>query len=257
MAKEDLPEDVTLEHRPKLVPERMFQKKRIVTRPQLGQGCAGHVWQEVRRSVGAVEWVPPRDQADRGSGHPGQTEIVGHGRISGFCSERYGNRWNATIWFKVLKNHFGGVYRTVYSVESHKLQVSEGTFIVYKSHLDKAEFTKGLPLAAGFRTDARGQDGGRGLVKALQGSRQERWWPSRGRPGAQGVGMRLEGRASRLCWWGAYEVWGREKPSDSLRLAPSTPPIQGSTPLRCSLRPVGWVGQTRAHLWELASIVPE
>lgn len=60
------------------------------------------------------------------------------------------------------------------SVESHKLQVSEGTFIVHQSHLDKAEFTEGLPLAAGFRTDPRGQDGGRGLAKPLQGSRRER-----------------------------------------------------------------------------------
>lgn len=55
MAKEDLPENVTLEHRPELVPERMFQKKKIVTRPQLGQGCAGRVRQQVRRPVGAVE----------------------------------------------------------------------------------------------------------------------------------------------------------------------------------------------------------
>lgn len=45
MAKEDLPENVTLEHRPELVPERMFEKKKIVTRPQLGQGCAGRVRQ--------------------------------------------------------------------------------------------------------------------------------------------------------------------------------------------------------------------
>lgn len=66
------------------------------------------------------------------------------------------------------------------SVKSHKLQVSEGTFIVHQSHLDKAEFTEGLPLAAGFRTDPRGQDGGRGLAKPLQGSRRERGWPAEG-----------------------------------------------------------------------------
>lgn len=61
MAKEDLPENVTLEHRPGLVPERMFQKKRAVTRPQLGQGCAGHVRQEAQGQ--GVQWSEPRPGA--------------------------------------------------------------------------------------------------------------------------------------------------------------------------------------------------
>lgn len=61
MAKEDLPENVTLEHRPGLVPERMFQKKRAVTRAQLGQGCAGHVRQEAQGQ--GVQWSEPRPGA--------------------------------------------------------------------------------------------------------------------------------------------------------------------------------------------------
>lgn len=61
MAKEDLPENVTLEHRPGLVPERMFQKKRAATRPQLGQGCAGHVRQEAQGQ--GVQWSEPRPGA--------------------------------------------------------------------------------------------------------------------------------------------------------------------------------------------------
>lgn len=53
------------------------------------------------------------------------------------------------------------------SVKSQKLQASKGAFIVYKLYLNKTEFTKKLPLAAVLRTDASGQDGGRGLVRRL------------------------------------------------------------------------------------------
>lgn len=103
--------------------------------------------------------VSPGDHVERPQG-PDDTGCVRKGRPLASALQGMGTTkmpWSDSHFWRISLAVVAWMHA---SVKTHKLQVRKVCLLSIHYNLDKAEFTKGIPLAVVLRTDSRGQDGG-------------------------------------------------------------------------------------------------
>lgn len=99
--------------------------------------------------------VSPGDHVERPQG-PDDTGCVGKGRPLASALKGMGptkTPWSDSHFWRITLAVVAWMYA---SVQTHEMQVGKVCLLYIHYNLDKAEFTKGIPLAAVLRTDSRG-----------------------------------------------------------------------------------------------------